>query len=100
MGLVDRAGANDHAGGLVSNNFFYRDSNLAEEVDVAIFVADSPNTKVLHNTIISRGSYPNAIEYRFAATTACRSVTISRMAESKPVTALPQRSPATICQRA
>jgi len=69
LGLIDQAGGNDHSGGVIANNFFYRDPTLPQSVDVAIFVADSPNTKVLHNTIISRGSYPNAIEYRFASTT-------------------------------
>jgi hypothetical protein len=37
--------------------------------DAAIGVNDSPDTKVLHNTIVISGTYPNAIEYRFADTT-------------------------------
>jgi hypothetical protein len=37
--------------------------------DVAIGVFDSPGTKVVHNTILMSGQYPNAIEYRFANTT-------------------------------
>jgi hypothetical protein len=38
-------------------------------VDVTIMVADSPNTNILHNTVLNQGSYPNAIEYRFASST-------------------------------
>ena len=32
-------------------------------------VADSPDTEVLHNTVLLSGTYPNAIEYRFVGTT-------------------------------
>ncbi len=68
FGLIDRT-PNDHTGGIIRNNFIYRDASV-EGGDVAIGVMDSPNTKVLHNTIfINGGSYPNAIEYRFADTT-------------------------------
>jgi hypothetical protein len=64
IGLIDRT-PNDHTGGIVRNNFIYRDASV-EDGDVAIAVFDSPGTKVLHNTIyIAGGSYPNAIEYRF-----------------------------------
>src|SRR5262245_49092395 len=67
LGLVDKAGAFDHQGGVIENNMFYRDPNLANEVDAPIYVADSPGTRIYHNTLIARGSYPNAIEYRFAS---------------------------------
>jgi hypothetical protein len=67
LGLVDKADGFDHQGGIISNNFFYRDSSLAARVDVPIMVADSPNTKIFHNSILVRGSYPNAIEYRFSS---------------------------------
>ena len=33
---------------------------------MAIGVFDSPNTQVLHNSVILSGTYPNAVEYRFA----------------------------------
>ena len=69
LGLLDKSGRFDHEGGIIRNNFFYRDPNLPHAVDVAIMVADSPGTKVYHNTLINRGSYPNAIEYRFASST-------------------------------
>ncbi len=68
FGLIDRT-PNDHTGGIIRNNFIYRDASV-EGGDVAIGVMDSPGTKVLHNTIfINGGSYPNAIEYRFPDTT-------------------------------
>jgi hypothetical protein len=67
MGLIDRT-PNDHAGGIVRNNFIYRDSSV-QLGDVAIAVFDSPNTKVLNNSILISGTYGYAIEYRFAGTT-------------------------------
>ena len=69
MGLYDNPSGTDHSGGIVRNNFFYRDAGLASDADVPVSVADSPNTKVYHNTLISQGTYPNAIEYRFGSTT-------------------------------
>jgi hypothetical protein len=65
LGLVDMAGGFDHQGGVIRNNFFYRSPSLPQAVDVPIMVADSPDTQILHNTILNGGSYPNAIEYRF-----------------------------------
>jgi hypothetical protein len=64
LGLIERT-LNDHSGGIVRNNFIYR----SVPGDAAISVADSPNTQVLHNTILISGTYPNPIEYRFADTT-------------------------------
>jgi len=58
--------ADDHAAGVVRNNFFHR--GRSESGDVAIVINNSANTKVLHNTVILSGTYPNAIEYRFPAT--------------------------------
>ena len=69
LGLIDRAGGFDHQGGTIRNNILYRDTGIASDVDVPIYVADSPNTTVYHNTVISRGTYPSAVEYRFASTT-------------------------------
>ena len=59
--------ADDHAGGIIRNNIFYRSSN--QPGDAAIVLENSPDTKVLHNTLILSGTYPNGIEYRFSATT-------------------------------
>jgi len=65
LGIVDRRGYEDHAGGIVRNNFIYRAKGACHWADVGIIVNDSPGTKVLHNTIILEDAYPNAIEYRF-----------------------------------
>jgi Right handed beta helix region len=65
LGLQERS-PNDHSDGIIRNNIFFR--KPGETGDTGIYVADSPNTKVLHNTIILSGSYPNAIEYRFPDT--------------------------------
>ncbi len=67
LGLIDQAGFTDHSGGVIRNNFVHRTS--AQSGDVGILVADSPNTKVLNNTVVLSDTYPNAIEYRFAQTT-------------------------------
>jgi Right handed beta helix region/FG-GAP-like repeat len=66
LGLEERA-PNDHSGGIIRNNIFFR--KPGETGDTGIYVADSPNTKVLHNTVILNGTYPFAIEYRFPDTT-------------------------------
>ena len=64
LGLIERT-PNDHAGGVIKNNFISR--TIAG--DSAIYVADSPNTQVLHNSIFISGTYANPIEYRFAHST-------------------------------
>src|SRR5688572_13915791 len=64
LGLIERT-PNDHAGGVVRNNFIYRSS----PGDSAILVADSPATQVLHNTILISRTYANPIEFRFPHTT-------------------------------
>jgi len=69
LGLIERA-TSDHTGGIVRNNFIYRRPGLAG--DAAILVADSPNTQVLHNSILISGTYSNAIEYRFPHASAVR----------------------------
>jgi hypothetical protein len=62
LGLIERT-PDDHTGGIVRNNFIYRDPTVAG--DAAIGVFDSPNTLVLHNTILGSGTYGSLIEYRF-----------------------------------
>ena len=64
---LDDANGNDHAGGIIRNNFIYRGSGQAGDAGIIVFA--SPNTVVANNTILLSGTYPNAIEYRFAATT-------------------------------
>lgn len=67
LGLIARVTPHDHSGGIVRNNFIYRSAAVAG--DVAIGVFDSPNTQVLHNSAVLSGTYPNAVEYRFAGST-------------------------------
>ncbi len=57
---------NDHTGGVVRNNFIYKESWVRGDAGINIF--DSPNTRVLHNTVLTSGTYPHAIEYRFPDT--------------------------------
>jgi hypothetical protein len=71
LGLIERT-PDDHVGGLVINNFIYRDSSI--EGDAAIGINDSPGSRVFHNTIFALTSYPSLVEYRFTNT---KSVTIS-----------------------
>src|SRR5262249_26065126 len=54
---------NSHQGGIVRNNFIYRDSSIVG--DAAISIWDSPGAAVMHNTIVLSGTYPNAIDVRF-----------------------------------
>jgi hypothetical protein len=64
---LDGTRADDNIGGIIRNNMFSR--TPSQSGDVGIIINNSANTKVLHNTVILSGTYPNAIEYRFAATT-------------------------------
>lgn len=56
----------DHKGGMIRNNTFYR--SASQSGDVGISLTNAPNAKVLHNTVLLSGTYPNAIEYRFTNT--------------------------------
>lgn len=64
FGLVEREEHLDHEGGMIRNNFIVADKRRVPHLDAGIFVA-SPGTKVLHNTILLNGGYPNAIEVRW-----------------------------------
>lgn len=67
LGLV--AGG-DHVGGTVRNNTFRWDPDPTPgyTIDVPIYTV-SAGSKVLHNSVLTFGHYPNAIEVRYAATT-------------------------------
>lgn len=69
---LEPASPHDHDGGIIRNNFIVRQAGL--HGDAAISVFDSPNTKVLHNTVLISGGYPNAVEYRFPDATGVRIV--------------------------
>jgi hypothetical protein len=69
FGLLARTSPrNDHTGGIIRNNFIYRDATVTGG-DVSIGVFDSPGTQVLHNSIYVGTSYPNAIEVRYPKAT-------------------------------
>jgi len=59
----------DHRGGRVAGNTVTRTAGVAGRLDVAISVADSPDTRIDGNTVTMAGTYHNAIEYRFSRTT-------------------------------
>jgi len=58
----------DNIGGIIRNNFIYRNVGLDGIVDTGILVWKSPGTKVLNNTVFLNGTYSSAIEYRFPNT--------------------------------
>ncbi len=60
----------DHKGGVIRNNMVTMLPNLysgyrKKSSDAVISILDSPNTKVLHNTILTNGNTNFAIELRF-----------------------------------
>ena len=57
-------GAPDHSAGIIRNNVFFRAPGQAG--DAAVHVNGSPDTQVLNNTVYESGTFPVAIEYRFA----------------------------------
>ncbi len=62
-------GSSAHTGGVIRNNILYhRGTNPGAFADVGIGLESAPNVRVYNNTIYYENSYPNAIEYRFAAT--------------------------------
>ncbi|MEE9319090.1 MAG: hypothetical protein V3U76_01475 [Granulosicoccus sp.] len=68
FGLEDRP--MDHRGGIIRNNMITMDHNFLSykrkaEADAMIIVWSSPNTMVLHNTILTQGNTPKSIELRF-----------------------------------
>ena len=69
FGLAAKAknGQPDHQGGVIRNNFIVRMAGEVVHADTGIFVA-SPRTKVLHNTVLLRQTFANAIEVRWPET--------------------------------
>jgi len=65
LGLI---GADDHFGGIARNNFIRWDANAPYAIDVPIYTT-SPDSSVLHNTALTMGRYPNAIEVRYEGAT-------------------------------
>ena len=56
----------EQLGGRISDNIFYRSAD--QSGDVGITLNNSPDTHISNNIVLLNGTYPNAIEYRFALT--------------------------------
>ena len=72
-GLVSRSSGSDHFGGIIRNNMIYSTENLfssqrRNNSDGLIIVWDSPQTQVLHNSILSNQNQRLSIEMRFNTT--------------------------------
>ena len=71
FGILNRkaeAGFHDHEGGVIRNNIIWRQPGAVHSPDDAIIVWDSPNTKILNNTVILNGTFPpGAIDYRWSS---------------------------------
>jgi hypothetical protein len=65
LGLIS---ADDHFGGLVRNNFIAWNASAPYGVDVPIYTT-SPGARILHNTALTAGRYPNAVEVRYGGAT-------------------------------
>ena len=57
-----------NSAGIIRNNMIYHAANKGSFADVAIALAESPNTQVYNNSIYDE-NYQSSIEYRFASTT-------------------------------
>lgn len=73
FGLTDRATGTDHFAGIIRNNMIISTPGLYSasrrtNSDGMIIVWDSPQTQVLHNTLLSNLNQRLAIEFRFDTT--------------------------------
>lgn len=57
----------EHRGGIIRNNFIFRSAGTRGDVGIALW--NSPDTKVLHNTIVLNRTYPYSIDARFPLST-------------------------------
>ncbi len=69
-GLVDRGVGPDHRDGIIRNNFVYQrpglfSSTRRSKSDGLIIVWDSPNSQVIHNTLLTNNNHANSIQFRF-----------------------------------
>ncbi len=60
-------GQQGNSAGIIAGNFIYHNNSEHRFADVGIALESSPNTLVQDNLVILKHNYPNAIEYRFAA---------------------------------
>jgi hypothetical protein len=65
LGLVS---GSDHSGGVVRNNLIRWNPQASYALDVPIYTT-SAGARIVHNSVLTRGRYANAIEVRFAGTT-------------------------------
>jgi hypothetical protein len=66
-------GDSKHLGGTIRNNMIFHKSYTTHDMgDVGIGLESANNVSVYNNTIFFENSYPNAIEYRFTATTGAK----------------------------
>jgi hypothetical protein len=65
LGLVS---SQDHSGGVVRNNFFSSNPSAGYQLDVPIYTT-SPDSLILHNTALVRGTYSAGIEVRYSGAT-------------------------------
>ena len=72
-GLTDRATGTDHFGGIIRNNMIYMtpgtfSSGRRTNSDAIIIIWDSPQTQVLHNSILTNLNQRLSTEFRFNTT--------------------------------
>jgi len=72
-GLTDRATGTDHFGGIIRNNMIYTtpgtySASRRANSDGLIIIWDSPQTQVLHNSLLSNQNQRLSIELRFNTT--------------------------------
>jgi hypothetical protein len=69
-GLIDRGVGPDHREGIIRNNFVYQrpglfSSTRRSQSDGLIIAWDSPNTQIVHNTILTNNNSTDAIQFRW-----------------------------------
>ena len=69
-GLINRGAGPDHRNGIIRNNFIYQrpglfSSTRRSQSDGLIISWHSPNSQVVHNTILTNNNSTNSIQFRF-----------------------------------